>query len=337
MSPLPLKSAVVACPVELTGGPQALHQLAHGLNRIGVPTVIAYFRFGVRGHIRVAGGRLICRPVQDNPCLEAYAPYEPKACDSFALGPGRLVVMPEIMANWTFDFQDSPRAIWWLTIIGAGNIKGRFADPGFRQQVFRDQTLLNLAATHHLDQELRSVVKGPVVRLSDYVDSAFTATSPSAPNPGATAGYNPRKGRGRAARFIELNPDLPLTPIEGLARGEVPAALRRLRAYVDFSYFPGHELMPREAAACGAVVFVRRIRSAADPEDYPLDDAFKFTDEAILDGTLAAAVRAVLADPGPAFAAQAGFREAVRRERAVFEQQLAAAFAADASGLPSGA
>ena len=317
---VPISKATLVSPLDLTGGPQALHQLAGALQDIGVEADIAYYHRRP-GAIRVFRDGILCEPPAANPCLEAYAEYRPRVCLKARLEPGRLIVLPEARAGWAPYFGASPVAVWWLglNLEFPGSPLNR---PAVRGRVLGEPRLIHLFATRHAEQALRPLVAGPAARLSDYTAQSFLDPPPEGPNPDAVVGFNPKRGAHLAERFARLHPQVPLRPIQGLRREQVAPAMRRLRAYVDFSDFRGRECMPREAAAAGAVVLVHRTGAAADPQDYPLPPAYKFEEAQIGSGELAARLLEVLAEPGPAWRQQQRFRNSVRAEKALFLRQV---------------
>jgi hypothetical protein len=80
--------------------------------------------------------------------------------------------------------------------------------------------------------------------------------------------------------------------------------------------------MPREAAACGAVVFVRARGAGRFIEDFPLPDFYRFDEGDIGSGELHRRVAAVYADPERYWIEQESFRTAVRWEKTVFYDEV---------------
>ena len=303
----------------VTGGPQALHQLAFALNQRGLPARIAYYGSGAQ-MVR-EGDTIRCSPPSQNPSLIAYDKYCPVPVENFTLAPDHLVVLPEVRAHEHRAFAPAQVAVWWLSVDNAFHERAVLRDEAKRQALFADRELRHWAPTVYAREFLRRQGVPEMAMLSDHVDDQFTTWRPEGPGPEAVVAYNPHKGGALAEAFFARHPDQEPKPITGLTRRGVWEAFRRARVYVDFGHFPGREFMPREAAASGAIIFVRNRGAAQFYDDYPMPDAYRFTDAALEDGSLHARVAAALAEPEPDWAVQASMRQNVRWEAATFGRQ----------------
>ncbi|GLS52014.1 hypothetical protein GCM10007886_01960 [Methylobacterium gregans] len=319
MRSLPIRTVTLLCPAMVTGGPQALHQLAFALNRRALPTQLAYYANG--GQLVREGDAVRCVAPPQNPCLVAYDKYCPVPAERFALTSDHLVVLPEVLAHLHRAYAPAQAAVWWLSVDNAFHERAALLNEKVRLELFADRGLRHWAPTFYAREFLRRQGVPEIAMLSDHVDDQFTTWQPEGPGPDAVVAYNPRKGGELAAAFFARHPDLTPRPITGLDRRGVWAAFRRARVYVDFSHFPGREFMPREAAASGAVIFVRNRGAAQFYDDYPLPDAYRFTDAALEDGSLYARVSAALAEPESHWLVQESLRQNVRWEAETFERQ----------------
>ncbi len=318
---LGIKAVTVLCPVAVTGGPQALHQLAHTFNTLGLPTRIAYY--GAGAQMRREGLEIICRPPAENPCFQAYDKYNPVASRGWTLAPDHLVVLPEVRASEFSGLAPARVAVWWLSVDNAFHQKSPLRDENTKAALFEDRSVMHWAPTFYAREFLRREGVPVVPMLSDYVDEQFTTWRTTAPNPEPVIAYNPRKGGELAASFFARHPDLTGRSISGLSRRGVCDALQRARLYVDFGHFPGREFMPREAAGSGAIIFIRNRGAAQFYDDYPLPPEYRYDDVELEDGRLYARVSAAIARPDPAWGRQEQFRQNVRWERVQFLQQAA--------------
>ncbi|MBW3617990.1 MAG: hypothetical protein KY446_09620 [Proteobacteria bacterium] len=103
-------------------------------------------------------------------------------------------------------------------------------------------------------------------------------------------------------------------------------AFQAAPVHLDFGHFPGKDRTPREAAVAGSVVLVHRKGAGANPEDFPLDDRFKFDRGEVDTGALNRKVAAILSDPAAAWRAQEPFRALIRREKQQFEREVREVF-----------
>jgi hypothetical protein len=191
-----------------------------------------------------------------------------------------------------------------------------------RKAFFADRTLTHLTQSAYAADFLRAQGVGTSYPLGDYTDPAFTALAPTAPNPDAVVAYNPAKGADLAGAFFGAHPEQTGLPLRGMTKDGIREALSRARVYVDFGHLPGKDRLPREAAAAGAVVFVRTLGAGRFPEDFPIPDFFRFDESDVVSGGLHRRIEAVQADPAPHWADQEAFRDRIRAERSELEHQL---------------
>jgi hypothetical protein len=151
--------------------------------------------------------------------------------------------------------------------------------------------------------------------LVDYTDPRFIAAKPVHPNRTFTIAYNPRKAGTLAKHFFDRHPDIPGCPIIGMSKDQVRDALSRTMIYVEFGRNPGNDRMPREAACVGCIVLAKAAGGSAYFEDMPLDDRFKFEEQDVTSGKLAALIKAIAHDPMPYFEAQSFYRHHLYLEK----------------------
>jgi hypothetical protein len=151
--------------------------------------------------------------------------------------------------------------------------------------------------------------------LVDYTDPRFIAAKPVHPNRTFTIAYNPRKAGTLAKHFFDRHPDIPGCPIIGMSKAQVRDALSRTMIYVEFGRNPGNDRMPREAACVGCIVLAKAAGGSAYFEDMPLDDRFKFEEQDVTSGKLAALIKAIAHDPMPYFEAQSFYRHHLYLEK----------------------
>lgn len=313
-----VKRVTFLCPGVLTGGPEAIHQAAQLLNEQGLPADIAYYGSGANLHFD--GGELRCTPPPENPCLTAYAKYEPVVCRKILLRRHHLIVLPEAIAAEAAPFQRASVAIWWLSVDN-GLVA---ADAPRRRSFFADRSIRHFTQSQYAAEFLRQQGVTVSYPLGDYTDPEFTSYVPAGPNPEPTLAYNPAKGADLSAQFFTAHAEHTGLPLRGMTKAEIVAAMRRTMLYVDFGHLPGKDRLPREAAASGAVVFLRKRGAGQFYEDFPVPDFFRFDEDDVASGELARRVAAVQADPALFWAQQQTFRDRIRGEREELADQLRA-------------
>lgn len=311
-----VKRVTFLCPAVTTGGPEAIHQVAQLLNTEGIRADIAYY--GAGGALTLDGGRLRVTPPPLNPAPAAYAHYRPVACEQALLRRHHLIVLPEVLAVQAASFPGASVAVWWLSV---DNALVDVPDTS-RRALFADRAVRHFHQSAYAADFLRSAGVPASTPLGDFTDARFTAVVPAGPGADPVVAYNPAKGADLAGAFFTGAPGISPAPIRGMTKDQIVDRLRSTRVYVDFGNLPGKDRLPREAAASGAVVFVRRLGAGRFSEDFPVPDFFRFDEADVHSGELARRVEAVLADPGPSWAQQAGFREEVFAERDTLRAQV---------------
>jgi hypothetical protein len=311
-----VKRVTFLCPAVLTGGPEAVHQAAQMLDQQGLPADIAYY--GAGGGLRIDGSRLEVTPPAENPCLTEFAHYEPAVCRQVLLRRHHLVVLPEVLAVQAASFPGASVAVWWLSVdnglLGVG-------EPS-RRALFADRSVRHFHQSAYAEDFLRGVGVPASYPLGDFTDPRFTAVPSTAPNPEPAVAYNPAKGADLADAFFAGSPGLRPAPIQGMSKSQIVDLLRSTMVYVDFGHLPGKDRLPREGAASGAVVFVRRLGAGRFVGDFPVPDFFRFDEADVHSGELARRVAAVQAEPARFWAEQEPFRTRISGEREELREQV---------------
>ena len=328
-------NVTIICPDQISGGPEALHQLSFELNKLGVDASIMYFErkfnFGITAQ---SVGSAV---TEDCAAMKAYAAYEPRVIPGRVFDPDSLVIFPELLADLSWLFAQRSRkatACWMLAVPRAAHSKTMQDDA---------QRPLFMRRVNHFYQSIYArqylVEKGArnTIPIFDYIDRRFVLTERKVMDRAGkiprSIAYFPRKGGALAEEFFrvaaELIPGLKPIPIEGMTRDEVMAALKSAQFYIDFGTQPGKDRVPREAAALGAAVLLRYSGSATCYEDHPLDRSFLFSDQHVHDGSLARRLADIIDDPLPHLAAQKYYRQKIRLEREEFILQLRQFFLAE--------
>ncbi len=320
---------VILCPEAVTGGPEALHQLGHAINRQGGTAVMAYLMG--ENALQFVGDRLLCTPRPGAAFREAYAAYAPVTATEIPLTPDTLVVYPEMFPLDALQYRQGPRAIWWLSVDNGLQYTPSLGYRSTARELFDDDSLIHFhqscyARAYLLEQRARQVVP-----LYDYVARDYrlspeaAAAKANAPGPRTVALF-PRKGAELAQRFVNGAPELAYRLIDNMTRAQVGEALAESAVYIDFGHQPGKDRVPREAALAGNVVFLHEKGAGAHYGDYPVDRTYLFTQRDVLSGSLAARVREALAEYPAHLARQAPLRQQVILEAEEFALQVAAAF-----------
>jgi len=281
---------VVVCPAAtVTGGPEALHQLVDSLTRQGFDAGMLYL------------------PGEYHNVPAAYENYKFRTVSESDIYPTDVVVIPEVMANEVARFSYARTVLWWLSVDNAPADALSVCGDHIAQSFYAWQHLRG----HGIDAKM----------VGDYVHHDFGLGNVPREK---WVTFNPAKGADLAHRFSVLCPDIDLRPIEGMGRSEVATFLNCCAVFIDFGHQPGKDRLPREAARCGAVVFINDVGAARFRGDFPLPQSTFFTDDDASLYALGDRVRAVLKDSSPAYSSQVLYHRAIAREQRIFDEQVSA-------------
>jgi hypothetical protein len=317
------RKVVIFCPLAITGGPEAIHQLSLSLSGVGVDCWIIHV--GGRQETQLRSDRLVLKTPPHEGMAKFYEAYGPRFRTEIELDAETLVVLPEVLARHNRGLTRCGVAIWWLSVDNAmrrlESVGG--VDPEAELgQILTRPDVIHFYQSAYARDWLRSQDVERIYDLGDYTSPLFTAAMAKEASPKPAVSYNGAKGAEIAESFFASAPGLDALALRGFSKPELQEIFRERLLYVDFGHFPGKDRLPREAAAAGCVVFVRKTGAAAVYEDFPLPDAFKFTDEDVASGELMRRLEAVIAEPQAWWARQDQFRSRVAWEKAQFHDQV---------------
>lgn len=319
------EQVVVLCPVVTTGGPEALHQLAHVINANGGNAEMAYYG---QGSSLIEDGSVLRAAYAPNAEFEAaYARYAPTPLKQAPLTPSTLIIFPEVQAARARKFPGAKRAVWWLSVDNAIGSIPELADPAYAAELLSEPGILHLYQSDYARRFLERHGAREILPLFDFINRDYLDADLSAPAPPRKLiGLFPRKGGALASRFVGKHPDLPFALIQNMSREQVRATLAQCAVYIDFGHHPGKDRVPREAAVSGAVVFLHERGAASCYADHPLDSFYLFREQDIESGLLHAKITTVLARHAEHFAKQRLYRQRVLLEVDEFALQVKTAF-----------
>ncbi len=315
----------ILCPATVSGGPEAIHQLAQITNELGVRTYIAYY--DRHSPPTIDRSRVCYEPASANPCLSYYQKYNPVAAADVNLSETTLLILPEVLFDTARQVRDHTAAIWWLSVDNAFSKHSKLRDPEYRKSFFANDRIIHLCQTHYAREVLRGLGVKQTYDLVDYTDDLFTLMPPKVPNSGNRVAYNPRKGGDLAQTFFAKNPAIDATPIQDMTKMQIYEAFRDTQIYVEFGHNPGKDRLPREAACAGCIVLVRDRGGSSFFGDTPLDQFFKFSEDDVTSGVLTGKIRDIRLNPGEFWKRQAFYRNVLYAERELMRLQARQLFA----------
>ncbi|HTC43974.1 MAG TPA: hypothetical protein VK696_02900 [Steroidobacteraceae bacterium] len=304
-------TVVILCPEAVTGGPEALHQLAHAINSLGGNARLAYFG---QGSTLEHGPTAIVGRHSPNPAVAAtYAAYHPVPLVEAPLSEGTLIVAPEILPEALLAIPARNRAVWWLSVDNAISYNPKLNDPGYANTLIGGSGLIHFYQSDYARRFIeRYGGSRSAFPLFDYINPEYLRSAPSQPQSRRQQiGLFPQKGAMLASRFMSANPHLSFAAIQNMTREQVRQSLLNCSVYIDFGHHPGKDRVPREAAVSGAIVFLHERGAAASFQDHPLDRFYLFNEEDIDTGSLASRVAEAISDPERHRALQQVYRQRI--------------------------
>jgi len=315
------KRVVVPCPTEATGGPEAVHQLAWALKRIGVPCHPAYY--GKNNALALSTKTVKCSPATSALMEASFGHYGAKPAAEIELDEETLLVLTEGLGGNHPAFTDCGIAVWWLSVDNALITYPAIRDLAKRRAFVASDHTVHLWQSVYARDWLREAGVTRLAELADFTSDIFTAEAAGGPSPRAAIAYNAAKGADLASGFFAEHPEYDALPLRGFSKADLKQIFSERLLYVDFGHLPGKDRLPREAAAAGSIVFVPRRGAGAVFDDFPVPDFFRFSPEDIASGELHRRLQAVLNDPRGYWDQQADFRSLVRWERHHFDATVA--------------
>lgn len=307
-----LKVAVLCPAGVVSGGPEALHQLAGALASRGVDAVLVHY------------------PAGEAAVPPDYRQYGARIGQSIEDDARTLVVINETATAAAWRFPRARKAIWWLSIDNF--FKWRHLNPGPDIFVPRPD-VLHLCQSEYARRFLAARGVRPLAMLTDYITEGVFSCGPASGRLACVA-FNPKKGIETTRRLMARGGAAQVwLPLEGLAKRELAALLCSVRVYADFGNHPGRDRIPREAALCGAVVVTGRRGAAAEAGDIPLPDRFRLDETAPdFEAQASALIGDLLHSEAAfeaAFAEQEPYRTWIAGNKAVFMAEVEALIAAE--------
>lgn len=267
-------SIYVACPAGIaTGGPLALHQLAHQMRKLSINANMYYFNIPESGKL-----------VHDN-YTEFEIPYTTEVDDKA----DNVLIVPEALTEQLFSFQYIRKAIWWLSVDNYYNTYEQLSKKnkllyiiGMKKRFeFKDKDYFyHFAQSKYAYDFLinRKISEDKIYYLTDYIDDKFTqiANEIDLSTKKDNVLYNPKKGFDFTKKLIDNSPKLNWIPIQNMAPLEVRDLFLNSKLYIDFGEHPGRDRFPREAALCRCGVITNKSGSAGNEVDVPILHKYKY-------------------------------------------------------------
>ncbi|MDA7429590.1 hypothetical protein PGB28_14060 [Primorskyibacter aestuariivivens] len=265
------RRVVIVCPGEVvSGGPEALHQLAAALVKSGHTAEMCYFPFD-RGYANA--------PL-------AYGDYNVPVCTFDQIGDAD-VVLPEARTGFARLFRPEQVWIWWLSVDHYRGTLREFDKPsgGLGLDPDRHLPLWQMRGMRHLSQSFYATqflkYNGiEAMPLGDYLVKAHAKRSAAIPGKQRIVLYNPKKGLKLSKSIMEVLTQETFVPIVDLDHDDVARLLEQAALYIDFGPHPGKDRLPREAAMAGCCIVTGLQGAAGNAMDVPIPTRYKIDETA---------------------------------------------------------
>lgn len=265
-----------------TGGPEALHQLAYYMRKLGMEAYTVYYTYS--GFPKA------------NP-IERYRQYEVGVLpyDKIEDVEGNYVIAPE-NAPWCLNaFKKAQKCIWWLSLhaneVKKGSLKERASlmkrrllhedMSHYRHIDFNADNCWHLCASKHTYLFVsKSYKQSRVDYLVEPISLDFlkmgNADLPTEREDVVL--YNPSKPSAIMTELLERG-RFNYLPLKGYTPEGLAERYKKSKLYVDFGHFGGPERMPKEAVFYGCNILVANHNSAANDFDVAIPQKYKVEDE----------------------------------------------------------
>ena len=263
---------LIVCPSgAVTGGPEALHQLAAHMNSLGLPAYMCYLPFSKPANLP--------SPYEFYKTKSAY--YEDVS--------GNLIIFPEVYPMLALKVKYAQAGLWWLSLdnfLERRHVSYVYDRIRYIKRVIQGRRpllgakslrkLLHFSQTEHSSQYLKTCGIEPIPlidsineqfltdRYLDYIDRKKNIIL-----------YNPTKGWRITKILISKFPNFVFIPLKNLNRAELSKILYDAKLYIDFGHHPGRDRMPREAAMHGCCLITGNLGSAGNSTDLPIPSCYK--------------------------------------------------------------
>lgn len=263
----------------VTGGPDALHQLAYYLKRLGYNPIMAYL-YSTREEAVSAPQEYLCYNT------------EGIIYDDIEDNKHNIVIIPEPFAQFSKLFRHVQIGIWWLSVDNyfVGEKRNTFSyrlgfAKGHRsiQMLFKyrinNPRVINLAASQYAYDYLESkkikshqMVEPLGLTFIKYMNEQLRSSRIKKD----VVFYNPKKGKDITQQIIKQCEDIQFIPIENMSYQQVLDTLQTGKVYMDFGEFPGAERLPKEAVVCGCCVLTGTKGASSNDVDVCIPKKYKF-------------------------------------------------------------
>lgn len=264
-----------------TGGPEALHQLAYYMRKLGMDAYTVYYTYS-----GFPKAQPIERYLQYEVVTVAYEEVEDKA-DNYVIAPEN--------APWCLNgFKKAQKCIWWLSVAYSGLKEGTWMEKAvyqkrlllgqnvvsYRNVAYNSKKCLHLCGSRYAYEYVRQrLPNSRVVYLVEPISLDFLRMGNSnlPKERENNVLYNPAKPSKRMTELIQRG-KFNYIPLKGFTPLGLAELYKKAKLYVDFGEFGGPERMPKEAVFFGCNILVANHNAASNDFDVAIPQQYKVDD-----------------------------------------------------------
>lgn len=313
----------IFCPLVLTGGPEALHQLCGELNDVGCNAFMYYYDHTITNNH-------IVNNIHTDKVIDYYGHYNVKSSSFKTMEDlnqeNSVIIFPECLELKDDIFPDPFKGKivnWFLSCSNEQNRQNKKLSKYYvgcqNYEVF---TMLT---------SLPWLNKKKIFMLSDYTRQEFIKTEENLrliPRENSIL-YNPIKGQKHTEQIMSLMPPslgFDFIPIYQMSKKEIIDLGMKSKIYIDFGHHPGKDRIPREMASLGCSVIIANENVAKNDIDIPIDRNKKIdianNGEYDYNSICRKIILAVINYNIDSDKQQEKYREIIRKEKEVFNQEV---------------
>jgi len=269
---------LIACGPGRTGGPEALHQLAHTLVLQGFVTSVVY--------VQEVSGALVWARCNQN----QYPEYDKIIVASdLLLSDDVVLVLPEVWAALALEYASHCKVlVWWLSVDNGLPSIGEIA---FYFDAFRSHPrIFHAYQSAYARNFIESLgLNRGGFSLSDFIHGSSMLVPVRVAEQSVSSiqiCFNASKGAWLAEAFGSQHPSVEMIPIRGMGPDRIQEVLRTSHFYIEFGHLPGKDRLPREALQAGTRVYLRCCGDGAQRSDWLLPPHCYFNSEDCVSGSL---------------------------------------------------
>ncbi|EFK36575.1 Uncharacterised protein [Chryseobacterium gleum] len=313
---------IIFCPPNsVTGGPEALHQLADKLYNLRIKNVFMHY----------IPQRKNAKPIN-------YNVYTTKEIEIVEDKPQNILIIPESMTFLVKKYPESQKVIWWLSvdfykILMDHRIRRQsFFTKLFYKQNDKEYHFEHLPNVYQWAQSYRSSIylkdhgipASQIDFVCDYINPSFLKNTDRIEKDlsNKTILYNPRKGKKEISELIKNSPDLQWVPVQNMNADQIKDLMAKSLLYVDFGENPGRDKMLRESVSQDCCIISGKNGSSAFYEDLMIPDQYKFNFNEKIIPEIIAKIKEVLDNYPDHISQFSSYKNMVLNEEIAFENKL---------------